>query len=366
MSNTFLQKTIGNVDVSQIVESERNNRRTASDIKREMADIKEILTDVMVEGQHYGTIPGCGEKKCLLKPGAEKLSMTFRLRPIINNIGDVLTEHLKDNHINIQVFCHIVSHADVELATGIGSCSSMESKYRYRGGEKKGTGRQVPSQYWNLKKEGKAKEAHALLGGSGFSPGKINGEWQICETGEKVENPDIADTYNTVLKMAKKRAYVDGILSATCASDIFTQDAEDIQGDHVEDKTGKKEEPKAETKQPKQESPRITEGAEVITSIGAINKRTKKNSVTKKEFIVYEITGGNDVVYTASGDKAEDMMNVAKSAAGNGLKVKIKPKGDRYNTIIEIDIVEPDFSTKGLDEIPTDPIDDINHEEIPF
>jgi hypothetical protein len=52
-----------------------------------------------------------------------------------------------------------------------------------------------------------------------------------CEIGEKMENPDIADTYNTVLKMAKKRAYIDGILSATAASDIFTQDIEDFPED---------------------------------------------------------------------------------------------------------------------------------------
>ena len=31
-----------------------------------------------------------------------------------------------------------------------------------------------------------------------------------------------------MLKIAKKRAYVDGILSATAASDIFTQDIEDF------------------------------------------------------------------------------------------------------------------------------------------
>jgi hypothetical protein len=104
----------------------------------------------------------------------------------------------------------------------------MESKYRYRGGEKIPTGQQVPTEYWNLKKEGKFTEAAEKIGGKGFGVAKIEGKWEICEIGEKMENPDIADTYNTVLKMAKKRAYVDGILSATAASDIFTQDIEDM------------------------------------------------------------------------------------------------------------------------------------------
>jgi hypothetical protein len=37
-----------------------------------------------------------------------------------------------------------------------------------------------------------------------------------------------ADVANTVLKMAKKRAQIDLTLTATAASDIFTQDVEDI------------------------------------------------------------------------------------------------------------------------------------------
>ncbi len=201
---------------------------TAVDIRKQVNLIQEVMKEVMVEGQHYGKIPGCGDKPTLLKPGAEKLSLTFRLRPIIDNAHDISIEKLPDNHLNIQVYCHILNSQGLELATGIGSCSTMESKYRYRGGEKIGTGLPLPTEYWNLKKAGKVSEAQALIGGNEFGPGKINGVWQICETGTKMENPDIADTYNTVLKIAKKRAYIDGILSATAASDFFTQDIEDF------------------------------------------------------------------------------------------------------------------------------------------
>ena len=35
---------------------------------------------------------------------------------------------------------------------------------------------------------------------------------------------------NTMLKMAKKRALVDAVLSATRSSDLFTQDLEDMKG----------------------------------------------------------------------------------------------------------------------------------------
>jgi hypothetical protein len=37
-----------------------------------------------------------------------------------------------------------------------------------------------------------------------------------------------ADLANTILKMAKKRALIDAVLTATAASDIFTQDIEDL------------------------------------------------------------------------------------------------------------------------------------------
>jgi hypothetical protein len=201
---------------------------TAIDVRNQVNLIQEVMKDVMQEGQHYGKVPGCGDKPTLLKPGAEKLSMTFRLRPIMNNNGDIIIENLANGHREVTVYCHILNMSGQELSTGIGSCSTMESKYRYRGGEKIGTGQPLPKEYWNLKKENKRDEAQALIGGPGYGPGKIDGVWQVCEIGEKMENPDIADTFNTVLKMAKKRAYVDGILSATAASDIFTQDIEDF------------------------------------------------------------------------------------------------------------------------------------------
>lgn len=210
------------------ITSQEGRALTANDIRQQVNLIQEVMRDVMQEGQHYGKIPGCGDKPTLLKPGAEKLSLTFRLRPIIDNDRDIAVESLGDGHREIRVYCHVMNMAGVELATGVGSCSTMEAKYRYRGGEKIPTGRSVPAEYWNFKKAGNMIKAKESLGGEGFGVAKVDGAWQICQIGEKMDNPDIADTYNTVLKMAKKRAYVDGILSATGASDIFTQDIEDM------------------------------------------------------------------------------------------------------------------------------------------
>ncbi len=46
--------------------------------------------------------------------------------------------------------------------------------------------------------------------------------------GEKVENDNPADVYNTALKIATKRAFVHAVLNTTAASDMFTQDIEDL------------------------------------------------------------------------------------------------------------------------------------------
>jgi len=228
---------------------------TAVAIREQVNLIQAIMSEVMQDGQHYGKIPGCGDKPTLLKPGAEKLMLTFRLRPIIDNDRDISIVELANGHREIRVYCHIHNMQGVEMATGIGSCSTMETKFRYRGEKKEGTGKPLPAAYWDLKKSGKEKEAQTLIGGPGFGPGKIEGKWEICKTGSKMENPDIADVYNTVLKMAKKRAFVDGTLSALAASDIFTQDIEDLPNETTAaSEPLKSQEPKEEHKAPQRAS----------------------------------------------------------------------------------------------------------------
>ena len=48
-----------------------------------------------------------------------------------------------------------------------------------------------------------------------------------------------ADIANTVLKMAKKRAQIDLTLTATAASDCFTQDVEDLPEELRDDERGR-------------------------------------------------------------------------------------------------------------------------------
>lgn len=193
-------------------------------VVRQVNLVQEIMSKVMKLDEHYGTIPGC-QKPSLYKPGAEKLGFTFRLAPEY----DVTTINMPNGHREYQVKCrlrHIPTGSMV--GEGVGSCTTMEGKYRFRGGEKEGTGQPLPKEYWNLRNAGKTEDAKKLIGGDGYTHGKIDGKWEICSIGEKVEHDNPADYYNTCEKMAKKRAHVDAILTATAASDIFTQDVEDM------------------------------------------------------------------------------------------------------------------------------------------
>lgn len=201
---------------------------TAPQIQAQVNLIQEVMKSVMQEGSHYGKIPGCGDKPSLLKPGAEKLMFTFRLvaDPEVEVHG--LSHPTVQGHREYRVKVRISSMGGTYMGGGIGSCSTMENKYRFRGGEKVFTEEKVPSEYWNLKKAGKLDDAQALIGGPGYGVGKNDGGWMICEFGEKMEHDNPADFYNTCEKMAKKRALVDATLTVTAASDIFTQDIEEL------------------------------------------------------------------------------------------------------------------------------------------
>jgi len=187
-------------------------------IRQQVLLIQEVLQHVMRENEHYGKIPGT-DKPTLLKPGAEKISVTFRLAPSY----DLKRTDMPEGHREYEIVCtltHIPSGQVV--GQGVGSCSTMETKYRYRNvADYEVLDDSIPKDAKEKKQEYRKK---------GFGMKKVDGLWVWVKykDSERQDNPDIADVYNTVLKMAKKRAHVDAVLTATAASDIFTQDMEDF------------------------------------------------------------------------------------------------------------------------------------------
>jgi hypothetical protein len=240
--------------------------------------VNDVMTTVMKDGEHYGIIPGCGKKPSLLKPGAEKLSLTFRLAPRY----EINKSDLGNGHREYEITCnlyHIPTNQFV--GQGVGACSTMEGKFRYRVGITELTGQMVPKEYW---KERDLK----LIGGKGHTTQKNDaGQWEIAIQGEKVEHDNPADYYNTVLKMAKKRAHVDAILTATGASDIFTQDVEDMPEVIPQPL---KPEPKTEIKQPQEKQDTLAEKSD--------NKSETSKAISdaqrKRLYAIYKGAGKTD------------------------------------------------------------------------
>jgi len=182
--------------------------------------IQKVLKGVMKPNIHYGVIPGTGKKPTLLKPGAEKICLTFRLAPSYN-IEDIEHDYM---HLEYRVVCTLTHIPTGKVfGQGVGSCSTLEGKYRFRTGEVELTDKPVPQAYWQ-------DRDIELIGGKGHTTRKDpdTGKWVIALAGEKVEHDNPPDYYNTILKMAKKRAMVDAVLTCTAASDCFNQDLEDM------------------------------------------------------------------------------------------------------------------------------------------
>jgi hypothetical protein len=191
---------------------------TAEQLARRLAVIEEAMRTTMKEGVDYGRVPGT-DKPALFKPGAEKLSVLFQLdvqprNELVWGPGE---------HVTV-ISRATVYHAPTGTRHGYGEgiCTSREKKYAKR----------------------QAKLLCPACGQANIRKSKNDGEGYYCwrktdgcgatfpegdqritpQTAGEIENPELPDTWNTVNKMAKKRAYVDAILSVTSASAIFTQD----------------------------------------------------------------------------------------------------------------------------------------------
>jgi len=190
--------------------------------------VQALMKSVMKKDVHYGRIPGTG-KDALYKAGAEKIGLTFRVGSRIHEEKTDLGDGHYDFSYKVELY-----HTPTQqfLGEGVGSASTKESKYRYRWFEED-SGVPVPMSFHKggkisdlheaLKtKRKKVPEGASIVAKKRESDGKLHIFYKY-----KIDNPDIADVYNTVRKMGKKRAYVDAVISAFSLSDIFTQDIEE-------------------------------------------------------------------------------------------------------------------------------------------
>lgn len=279
---------------------------TAVAMRAQVNLIQEVMKSVMQKGQHYGTVPGCGDKPTLLKPGAEKLMMTFRLAadPQIQEIPT-------DDGLTFRVLTRITNQATgLFLGSGVGECSSKEDKYNWRGA--------VSNKEWDATPEDRKRVKYTR-----------SGEIQQVRT-----NP--ADVANTVLKMAKKRSLVDGILTVTAASDIFTQDIEDMPEEVLGSKGGDGADKKQPPKQPQSKSQaqggdKQVSAEYVIATVETVT--TKKGNKNGKDWQAWTVNASGEKYGTFS----ESLANVA--VAGETVKIGFTV-GKFGKEIVSIEVCE--------------------------
>lgn len=197
---------------------------TTAEIKERIKEIQDFVADYMIEGEDFGTIPGT-PKPTLYKPGAEKLCDVYGFTPLVEVTNRV--EDWEKGFFHYEVRAVLESRRNgMAVAQGLGSCNSKEARYRWRN-----LGRKCPA--CGAEQIIKGKEDY----GGGWLCWKKNGGCgakfkdgdNVIESQQvgKIENDDSFSLVNTILKMAKKRALVDAVLSATRSSGLFTQDMED-------------------------------------------------------------------------------------------------------------------------------------------
>jgi hypothetical protein len=191
------------------------------DLMAQVRKIQEVMKQAMHENEHYGVIPGTGKKPTLLKPGAEKLCLLFRLDPQFESV-----EVRDGEHLTVKSRC-VLYHipTSLRMGSGEGSCSTKETKYAFRNATLA-----CPECGKDAIIKGKEEYGGGWLcfkkkGGCGA---KFPDDQFKTTDMEKVAVDNLADEYNTVLKMANKRALVAAVLVTTAASDIFTQDVEEM------------------------------------------------------------------------------------------------------------------------------------------
>lgn len=319
------------------------------DLLNKVALVQEVMAKVMHEGEHYGKIPGCGDKPALFKAGAEKLGMTFRLQPKFS----VEERDLGAGHREYSVTCTLSDGTQ-----GVGSCNTRESKYLYRQAE-----RRCPTCGKAAIIEGKAEFGGGWLcwkkkGGCGAKFDSADAKI-ISQPGGKVEHDNPADYYNTCLKMGKKRAHVDAIITATASSDIVTQDVEEMV-QNAEAAQGAPPSPSAPSQAPvtKTEAPKKTAPAPAtetylpVVNVKMVTKRTgqKIDGTPWTAFFILLNDGINDLEVATFSKTLAAMAKTLAEKDGSQAEATIKP-GTKQGSWELVSLL-PKSEPKEQDDVP--------------
>ena len=149
-----------------------------NEAKKQNEALMALMRGLLKDGVDYGTVPGV-PKPFLQQPGAQQLGLVFKFRAEFEKIDSIIDFNQEPVFIAYEYKCKIYHRENgIFMGEGVGACNNYEKKYKYH-------------------KDG-------------------------------IVFADPLDRQNTLVKMAKKRSYVDAMLNVTGASRLFTQDPDGL------------------------------------------------------------------------------------------------------------------------------------------
>jgi hypothetical protein len=177
----------------------------ADDAKALDDQLRAMQLAVLRRDTDYGVIPGMGDKPTLLKPGAEKLLQWFGFGFV--NERDETERDETGQRIGVTYRCTVTKGLPdghkVVVATCEGYAGYDEDRFY------------ISAEAARAKAESKEKYNAAKYN---RAPNKA--KWEHAT--------EYRAPWNTVIKMAQKRALVGAAIDATAAGGLFTQDLEDL------------------------------------------------------------------------------------------------------------------------------------------
>ena len=166
--------------------------------------LRDNMRAVLHEGSDYGTIPGAGDKPTLKKPGAEKLLQWFGFGHTMERAE---VERDQDGQrLGVTYRCTVTKGLPDGRTVVVAVCEG------YAGYDE--------DRFFQTAEQAREKaEARERANAARYNRAANEAKWKYA-TAHKAP-------WNTVIKMAQKRAMVGAALQATSASSLFTQDLED-------------------------------------------------------------------------------------------------------------------------------------------
>lgn len=211
---------------------------TPAEARQQLREVESVVADIMKEGEHYGVIPGTGTKKTLFQPGAQLLANVYQYADQDVEFVDKVEQWATPiSESSFPLFAYTIripffDRSGRKVCVGIGSCNSYETRYRWRDSSRKCPACGKEAIIKGKEEYGGGWICFTKKGGCGAKY-KTDDPAVVEQKTGRSPNDAIFDQVNTILKIAKKRAYVNGVISATRTSGMFTQDMEDFA--HIEE-----------------------------------------------------------------------------------------------------------------------------------